>query len=368
MRVILLTTLVTLFLANGLLAQEQPDQAWLRDVEAGLKRVRYAGRPAVLVFSVHWCGLCEQLEDFFASPKVRPVSQKAVLVLVDADRQPELLRKYKVDGHHKALVLDWKGNELARLDWTGRPDKMLDAFRLAVALNEVKAAEMLFKVGRHRKAVERAEGVPELVATGKPVESARKLIDDVRKLAEEELAEAEGFLKKGHLGQCELACERIDRTFPPRMVTAKVKKLRLGIKRARQGRPLPEGLPTPPELRAPRRAQDLVDRAMVAEWDQDYLEAVELYEEAVRRFPKEAASDEARARLTALKADKKVLARIEQQTVARECDRLMQLGRAYDASGHPEHARNCYRRIIDTHPDTEWAKAAAVELQNLPKD
>ena len=87
----------------------------------GLSRARYSGRAAVLVFSAHWCGYCEQLEKFFVDPKVAPVSRKTVLILVNVERHREQLGKYQVEGHHQAVVLGWNGRELARWKWTGSP-------------------------------------------------------------------------------------------------------------------------------------------------------------------------------------------------------------------------------------------------------
>lgn len=366
-------SLVAALVMAGVAGAQQPQDPWVRDPEIGLTRSRYSGSAAVLMFSAHWCGYCEKLESFFLDPLVRSISDRTVLILVEVEGYPELLRRYHVEGHHQVVVIAWDGAELARLDVGEDPGKLLDTFRQAVCTNETDAAGVLLKVGRLSKAVERAEGVLSLVKEGAVAGRAKKLIEDVRERARREVAGAREHLKAGRLAECALACDGIVDNFPAKMVMGDVAKLRKDIERARRGRPPVEDVPVPKPGKAPKavevpagkRAQDLVDRAMVAEWDGQYYQAMILYEQVLREFPGEKAAGDAWSRIKSLRESPRTAGLIATQEVDAECRRLIQMARAYAIGGHPAEARDYYNRVIKEHAGTDWARTAREELDKL---
>lgn len=359
------TILVMITLAGALHAQETPD-VWIHNPEAGLTRARYSGAPAVLVFSAHWCGYCEKLESFFVDPKVRPISDKAVLILVEVESNAELMQKYNVEGHHQAVVLSWDRTVLARLSVDESPDKLLESFRQAVCTNEMEAAKVLVKVGRLAKAAERADGVLGLLKEGPLADQAHKLLEEIRKNAQAELVRARELLKAGKLIECALACDNILESFPPKMVSTEVKKLRKDMEQVKRGKPLEEEAPPErPEVIVARKAEDLVDRGMVAEWDGEYYQAVLLYEQAVKDFADQKATEDARVRLKVLRGNPETAGVIKKQEVYLQCQQLIQMARAYAVARHIERAREYYQRIIKEHPESEWAKIAQDELRGL---
>lgn len=354
----------TLALGSALQAQQPPD-VWVRSMDVGLTRARFSGAAAVVVFSADWCGYCEKLENFFFAPRVRPVSDKTVLILVDI-ANPEASRRFRIEGHHQAVVLAWDGAELARLKLDDNLDVPLAAFRRAVCANEMDAADVLVKVERLAKAAERAEGVLALDKVGPQADRARKMLDGILVKAREELAKARELLKTGRVAECAQACDTLAESFPPNMVSAEVSKLRKDIDRVRKGSPLLEPPPVErPEIVVAKRAQDLVDRAMVAEWDRQYTRATQLYEQAVRDFPAEKSTDDARARLKSLRENPETANLIKQQEIDLQCRRLIQMARAYVLSGRPAQARDYYERIVREYPQTAWARTAKNELEKL---
>ncbi len=367
-----IATFLVLLVFSGIASAQEGGDVWVQDASVGLTQARFSGRAAVLVFSAGWCGYCEHFEKFFLDAKAAPVSRKTVLVLLDVEGNAEVMRKFEVEGHHKAVVLAWDGTVLARLDYpveeAGGPEKLLETFRQAVCANEISAAEVLFKVDRFAKAVERAEGVLELLKEGDSAERARKLIEETKTRAEQALASARELLKKGQLGDCVLACDALSERFPAKMVGAEVKKIRRGIEQAQRGRPVTEGLPAePPEVVVAKQAQDLVDRGMVLEWNGEYYQATLLYEQALRDFPGQKSTDDAWARLKALRENAETVNLIKKQEIDTQCKRLMQMAAAYVAGGHVEEARQYYERVIREQPESEWAKAAKDALDKLKK-
>jgi tetratricopeptide (TPR) repeat protein len=369
----LLTPLLLLALAVGIHAQDAQDP-WVHDLEAGLTRARYSGSAAVVVFSAHWCGYCEKLENFFLHPSVLPVSGKAVLILVDVEAHPESLRKFGLEGHHKALVLSWDRAVLARFDLSETPDltgeqagKLLESLRQAVCTNETQAAEVLVSVGHYRRAVERAQGVIDLMKDGPLVERARKILDDVQQRARQELVSARELLKTGKLAMCALRCDSIAEQFPAKWVAEDLKKLRKGIEQVSRGKPAAEVLDDNPAAVTARQAKELVDRGMVAEWDGLYFQATMLYEQALKDFPGQKATDDAWARLKALREDPVTANLIKTQEIEQICQRWLQMARAYALGGHPEQARPYFERVISEYPDSEWARTAKDELTRLRK-
>ncbi len=91
-------------------AWNAPEVPWT-DYERGMRRVAETGKPAVLVLHADWCRVCQSYQKLFHDPAITRFSDDYVFILADVDDQPELQRRYDVDGDYvpRTLILDSPG-------------------------------------------------------------------------------------------------------------------------------------------------------------------------------------------------------------------------------------------------------------------
>lgn len=88
--------------------------------EAGVRRARAEGRPMVLVFKAGWCRHSGMLlQRTLLDPRVVALSRRYVCVAIDADREPEVCRRYAVSAFPTLIVVDAVGH--AGPPTVGRP-------------------------------------------------------------------------------------------------------------------------------------------------------------------------------------------------------------------------------------------------------
>ena len=99
-------------------AGPQGDQLkWIAGMDAGTQAAAASKRPMVVDVGAVWCGWCKKLaEESFPDPAVQALGDKFVWVRVDADADPGISRKYRVEGLPTILVLDATGGEISRLE------------------------------------------------------------------------------------------------------------------------------------------------------------------------------------------------------------------------------------------------------------
>lgn len=123
--------LVAALPVDPLAAQSQGSTAWTKDYETALSESQRLKRPLLLHFHADWCVPCRRMDrDVLNSPElVAQLKQSFVGVKVDADKHPELLKKYGVRSLPSDVVVSPdgkiliqtqgyqdKGNYVARLD------------------------------------------------------------------------------------------------------------------------------------------------------------------------------------------------------------------------------------------------------------
>ncbi len=112
-------------------------------------------------------------------------------------------------------------------------------------------------------------------------------------------------------------------------------------------------------------ADELEKKAILAEKDNRYAEAIQLYEKYLRLYPRAERADEVKKQLDNLRSDDNLQKRIRDQEAARECRGWLNMADAYLDQNKPEKAKPYLDNIIRKYPDTTWAAKARVRLRNL---
>jgi uncharacterized protein YyaL (SSP411 family) len=84
--------------------------------EQGRRQAAAEGKPMLLFFTASWCKFCHQMADeAFTHPQVVSLSSQFVCVLVDADAEPGVCRRFQVTGFPTIQFLSPRGVPLERI-------------------------------------------------------------------------------------------------------------------------------------------------------------------------------------------------------------------------------------------------------------
>lgn len=119
------------------------------------------------------------------------------------------------------------------------------------------------------------------------------------------------------------------------------------------------------QARIDTQADALEAKARAAEQAKDYANAIRLYEQYVAKWAKADRFGQVKARLEAMKSDKKIIAAVRQQQAETECRRWMTLARNYKNAGLDAKARQCLDKIVKKHGGTSWAEQARRMLADI---
>ena len=130
------------FAVSFAFAKTSTPEGWLDDYDAALRKAAAEGKCIIVDFSgSDWCGWCKRLDkEVFATDAFRKAAaRKYVLLMVDspadeslltpkaAKENPKLVEKFSVEGFPTVVVLDSKGEEVARLGYeSGGPEKYIE--------------------------------------------------------------------------------------------------------------------------------------------------------------------------------------------------------------------------------------------------
>lgn len=112
-------------------AWNYPDIPWV-SYEDGMRRMQKENKPALLVLQAEWCLVCRNYQRLFHDPQIARYKDDYVFILADIEKNPEVQRRYDVDGDYipRTFVLSPDG-ALAQ-DATGshaRQKFFVDPFR-----------------------------------------------------------------------------------------------------------------------------------------------------------------------------------------------------------------------------------------------
>lgn len=123
-------------------AKTSTPEGWLDDYEAALNKAAAENKHVLIDFSgSDWCGWCMALDEEVFSTDIfkKGAADKYVLLMVDSPRDgsllsakvakqnPELVKKFDVNGFPTVIVLDPSGHEVLRTGYKdGGPEKYLE--------------------------------------------------------------------------------------------------------------------------------------------------------------------------------------------------------------------------------------------------
>jgi len=96
--------------------------------EKALDKAKSDKKIVMIDFTADWCSWCHKLDkETFSEEKVMKVlKQKTIAIKVDADKNPKLVQKYKVNGFPTTIFIDGEGKEVGRVVGFFPADKYLE--------------------------------------------------------------------------------------------------------------------------------------------------------------------------------------------------------------------------------------------------
>lgn len=117
MKKLVMTLFAVLTLVVMPMLASAAEDGWLENIDEGLKQGGADSKIVMVDFTATWCGWCTKLKDevFSTDEFKKTAGEKLVLVAIDADKNRELVDKYKVEGFPTILFLDTDGREVNRI-------------------------------------------------------------------------------------------------------------------------------------------------------------------------------------------------------------------------------------------------------------
>lgn len=101
--------------------------------QRGYDLARQTRRPMLLFFTAEWCQYCHQLaNESFRDGQVVELSRRFVCVVVDADAEPEVCRRFQVRGYPTVLFVSHLAAPLSRIVGKQPPQDFVARMRAAL--------------------------------------------------------------------------------------------------------------------------------------------------------------------------------------------------------------------------------------------
>lgn len=183
------TLVVLLVLASSVSGQAAETRFEYHDFREALKQAREHDLPMIVHFSTTWCGPCRTMNQMvFSSPQLKEaLAGKIILVKVDGDQSPELVRMYQITQYPTDLFVDPDGRVLGTSSgMTGLNEYITQAIQVQARFQQTK--RILTNRNKSGKAPSRTS--PLDVRLGQPAPFPRELFEPEH-LPGEQLAQSD---------------------------------------------------------------------------------------------------------------------------------------------------------------------------------
>ena len=104
---------------------DQSNLNWNTDLNSALSTAQNTNKLVLVDFYAPWCTYCRQMDAVtFQDPRVQQkLSSNYVLVKINGDQNPDLVKKYQVYGYPTILILDSSGNVMKTISGYQGPDE-----------------------------------------------------------------------------------------------------------------------------------------------------------------------------------------------------------------------------------------------------
>ena len=126
-RRLILSVATIALIATALPLPAAAEIRWQRSTSAALERAQQSGRPILVFVTAQWCHYCEKMKrDTWENPAVcRPVGQHFETVVLDGDRDADIVSQMNLSGYPATLVYDPAGKLISHQDGYLPPEETL---------------------------------------------------------------------------------------------------------------------------------------------------------------------------------------------------------------------------------------------------
>jgi thioredoxin-like negative regulator of GroEL len=338
---------------------------WRQDYATARREAAEKNLPLVIDFGTENCFWCKKLDaTTFQEPGVAGLmSQRFIPLRIDAEKDPELAGKLRVESYPTVVLAAADGKildvQVGFIDAAGFQDKLQRV--LSVATNpewmtrDYEAAAKAIAASDYARAIALLRSIID-DGQQRPVQvKARTLLQDLEQQAAGRMARAKQLIEKGQTTEAMETLTELVRVFA-------------GTPAAGEGGRMLTNLGTSQENRSQqrsRRAQELLAQAREDYRTQQYLCCLNRCEVLAGSFPDLPEGVEAQQLAAEIKNNP--------EWMRQACDSLSdQLGMLYLSlaetwlkKGQPHEAIICLERVIQTMPGTRQAEAAQVRLAQI---
>jgi thioredoxin-related protein len=122
--------LLSILFLFGCTAVDQPvaesNIAWIKDFDVALDIAKSESKPILIDFYTDWCGWCKKLDkDTYGNAQVQQELEQFVCVKIDAEKNKDLSRKYKISGFPSTAFLKSDGQLIEVVPGYRPPDEFM---------------------------------------------------------------------------------------------------------------------------------------------------------------------------------------------------------------------------------------------------
>lgn len=125
--VILFLAVVALFSMTSNNSTSENNIQWNTDLNNALNTAQSTNKLVLVDVYAPWCGYCKEMDQkTYTDPTVQQKLVNYVLVKVDGDQNPELMKKYQIYSYPTVLILDSSGNVVKTISGYQSPDDFIN--------------------------------------------------------------------------------------------------------------------------------------------------------------------------------------------------------------------------------------------------